>query len=108
MNRTSKKPKFISHYLVLRDLIHGVDPRKYNDTTHYLTSRVENIKCDLIKKYGLEFDESAKAYGKYAPYKPYVLIKTDQNIKKAKAALMSILNKDIKAFLGIEDEVQES
>lgn len=80
------KPPYISHYLVLKDLIAGIDPRQYNGRIRYFTSRIENIKCDLKDK-GLQFDEEATAFGTYAHYKPYVLIQNAENLKHAKALL---------------------
>ena len=99
-----KKPPFISHYLVLRDLIQGIDVRQYSDSIHYLTSRIENIKNDLVKQ-GLEFDETAIAKSKYSHYKPYVLIRTEENMKRAEKLLKRYGTMNILRFL---DEVQES
>ena len=93
-----KKPNFISRYLVLRDLIKGENVRQYNDNTVYLTSRIENIKNQL-KEAGLRFDEKAIAFGTYAPYKPYILIDDEDNMKLAEALLEKYSTPKIKAFL---------
>jgi len=93
-----KKPTFTAHYLVLKDLIAGIDPRQYSDSIRYLTSRVENIKCDLKKK-GLRFDEEIRRFGKYASYKPYVLIQDEENLKRAKALLDSYGTPQVISFL---------
>jgi len=92
------KPNFISRYLVLRDLIDGVNVRQYNDSIVYLTSRIENIKLEL-KDAGLRFDERATAFGMYAPYKPYILIDDEDNMKLAKALLERYTTPKIEAFL---------
>ena len=36
MGTQLKKPPYTSRYLVLRDLIAGVDVRQYSDVVHYL------------------------------------------------------------------------
>lgn len=76
------KPKFISHYLVLIDLIKGVDVRKHSDSIVYLTSRIENIKNSFVNE-GLLFDEKAQVKSKFSYYKPYVLVKDESNINNA-------------------------
>lgn len=93
-----KKPNFISHYLVLRDLIDGVDVRSKNDVIFYLTSRIENIKL-YLKEMGLLFDEDAKSYSTYSDYKPYILLQSEANIKKAYSLLDSLETKEILEFL---------
>ena len=98
-----KKPPYISHYLVLRDLLNGVDVRQYSDSVHYLTSRIENIKNDLVKQ-GLEFDEAAIAKSKYSHYKPYILIRTEENLKRAEKLLKRYGTANVLRFF---DEVQE-
>jgi hypothetical protein len=101
-----KKPPFVSHYLVLRDLLDGVDVRSRNDSIHYLTSRIENIKMDLVNR-GILFDEEAVVKTKYSHYKPYRLIQTDQNIKRAEKLLKTFATEKVKQFLSLaEDEVQ--
>ena len=99
-----KKPPFISHYLVLRDLIDGVDVRSKNDSIFYFTSRIENIKL-YLKEMGLQFDENAKAYSTFSDYKPYVLIQNELNIKRAYEILDRFESKEILEFIEIlEDE----
>ena len=99
-----KKPPFISHYLVLRDLIDGVDVRSKNDSIFYFTSRIENIKL-YLKEIGLQFDENAKAYSTFSDYKPYVLIQNELNIKRAYEILDRFESKEILEFIEIlEDE----
>ena len=99
-----KKPPFISHYLVLRDLIDGIDPRSKNDNIFYFTSRIENIKL-YLKEIGLQFDENAKAYSTFSDYKPYVLIQNELNIKRAYEILDRFESKEILEFIEIlEDE----
>ncbi len=95
-----KKPPFISHYLVLRDLIDGIDPRSKNDNIFYFTSRVENIKL-YLKEIGLQFDENAKAYSTFSDYKPYVLIQNELNIKRAYEILDRFESKEILEFIEI-------
>ena len=99
-----KKPPFISHYLVLRDLIDGIDVRSKNDSIFYFTSRIENIKL-YLKEIGLQFDENAKAYSTFSDYKPYVLIQNESNIKRAYVILDRFESKEILEFIEIlEDE----
>ena len=99
-----KKPPFVSHYLVLRDLIDGIDPRSKNDNIFYFTSRIENIKL-YLKEIGLQFDENAKAYSTFSDYKPYVLIQNGLNIKRAYEILDRFESKEILEFIEIlEDE----
>ena len=95
-----KKPPFISHYLVLRDLIDGIDPRSKNDNIFYFTSRIENIKL-YLKEIGLQFDENAKAYSTFSDYKPYVLIQNELNIKRAYEILDRFESKEILEFIEI-------
>ena len=95
-----KKPPFVSHYLVLRDLIDGIDPRSKNDNIFYFTSRIENIKL-YLKEIGLQFDENAKAYSTFSDYKPYVLIQNELNIKRAYEILDRFESKEILEFIEI-------
>ena len=95
-----KKPPFVSHYLVLRDLIDGIDPRSKNDNIFYFTSRIENIKL-YLKEMGLQFDENAKAYSTFSDYKPYVLIQNELNIKRAYEILDRFESKEILEFIEI-------
>ncbi len=108
----SAKPKYISHYLVLKDLIDGVDVRKYSDNIVYLCSRIENIKNDL-KNRGLHFDETAVSSSRYSHYKPYILMQDKNNIELAKTILEELKTDKIITFIEsateqLEDEVQES
>ena len=93
-----RKPPFLSHYLVLRDLLDGVDVRSENDSIFYFTSRIENIKL-YLKDIGIEFDENAKSYSKYSDYKPYILIQNESNIKRAYELLEKFESKEILEFL---------
>ena len=93
-----KKPPFISHYLVLRDLIDGVDVRDRSANISYLTSRIENIKL-YLKEMGLQFDEDAKAYSKYSDYKPYILVQNEKNLIVAYSLLEQLETKEILEFL---------
>ena len=98
-----KKPPFVSHYLVLRDLIDGVDVRSKNDSIFYFTSRIENIKL-YLKEIGLQFDENAKAYSTFSDYKPYVLIQNELNIKRAYEILDRFESKEILEFIEILED----
>ena len=93
-----RKPPFLSHYLVLRDLLDGVDVREKNDVIFYLTSRIENNKCDLVKD-GIEFIEDISKETTYSHYKPYILKPTENNIFKAKKLLDRFTSKEVLNFL---------
>lgn len=93
-----RKPPFVSHYLVLYDLIKGVDVRQYSDNIRYLCSRIENVKCDLVKK-GLKFDEEARAESKFASYKPYILKKDATNLAKAEQLLKRYGTDEVLQFI---------
>jgi len=93
-----KKPKFISHYLVLSDLLQGVDVRAKSDAIFYLTSRIENIKMDLVKS-GVEFIEDVSRESIYSHYKPYILQPTADNIERAKKLLKRYATDDVLSFL---------
>ena len=93
-----KKPPFISHYLVLRDLIDGIDVRSKNVSIFYFTFILVNIKL-YLKEMGLQFDENAKAYSTFSDYKPYVLIQNESNIKRAYELLEKFESKEILEFL---------
>ncbi len=93
-----KKPKHISHYLVLKDLLDGVDVRQYSDTITYLTSRIENIKMDLVKS-GIVFIEDVSRESRYSHYKPYILQPTRDNLNKAKELLESFASDEVLSFL---------
>jgi hypothetical protein len=93
-----KKAPYVSHYLVLKDLINGIDVREKNDVIFYLTSRIENIKCDLVKN-GIEFVEDISKETSYSHYKPYILKPTEKNILKAKKLLERFASKEVLNFL---------
>jgi len=93
-----KKPKHISHYLVLKDLLDGIDVRQYSDTITYLTSRIENIKMDLVKS-GIEFIEDVSRESRYSHYKPYILHPTTENLNKAKEILKNYASDEVLSFL---------
>lgn len=103
-----KKPPFVSHCLVLRDLIDGVDVRKYSDIVVYLTARIENIKVDLVKN-GIQFVEDITRESKYSTYKPYILYPSEENILRAKELLKTYETEEVLLFLDqkqlISDEV---
>lgn len=80
------KPHFISQYLVLRDIIEGIDVRAVDAKKVYLTSRIENIKVEF-KKHGLRFKEKAKEDSTYADYKLYILIQDEANMALAQELL---------------------
>lgn len=93
-----KKPPLVSHYLILRDLINGIDVRTYSDIVIYLTSRIENIKVDLVKN-GIQFIEDITRESKYSTYKPYILYPSEENIQKAKKLLKTYETKEVLLFL---------
>jgi len=93
-----KKPAFVSHYLVLSDLIAGIDVRQYPDMLHYNTSRIENIKNDLVKE-GIQFDEDAKALSRFSYYKPYIIIRTKENLELAEQVLKRFATDKVMEFL---------
>jgi len=93
-----KKPPYVSHYLVLKDLLDGVDVRQYSDAVVYLTARIENIKLDITKQ-GVEFVEDISRESRYAHYKPYILLPTAENINRAKELLERYKTDDVIEFL---------
>ncbi|PHS58815.1 MAG: hypothetical protein COB17_02390 [Sulfurimonas sp.] len=93
-----KKPNFVSHYLVLSDLLENVDVRAKSDIIFYLTGRIENVKCD-IKSKGVEFVEDATKESTYSHYKPYILVATTDNLYKAKELLKSYATDEVLSFL---------
>lgn len=99
------KPPFFSHYLVLKDLIAGIDVRKYPDTIYYNTSRIENIKNDLSNK-GILFDEDATAQSRYSYYKPYIIIRTKDNLELAEETLKQYATKKVLEFIANQDEAK--
>jgi len=98
MMKKIKKPPFVSHYLVLSDLLNNIDVRVKSDAVHYLTGRIENIKLDL-KKQGIEFIEDVTKQSKFATYKPYILLPTSDNIDKAKKLLDRYATDEVLSFL---------
>lgn len=93
-----RKPPYLSHYLVLKDLIDGIDVRRYSDINTYLTSRIENIKCDLVK-YGIKFIEDVSEESRYSHYKPYILFPSFENIQRAKELLKIFGTDEVLAFI---------
>ena len=102
-----KKPSYVSHYLVLKDLINNIDVRQSNDVVVYLTSRIENIKVDLVKN-GILFIEDVIKQSKYSSYKPYILKPTLENINNAKKLLKRYATKDILEFLNEPYNIEDS
>lgn len=76
-----KKPKYLSHYLILTALIND-ETVSTTDTKAFYTSRIENI-ITAFRDEGILFQEDAKAISKYSWYKPYILVKTDENLQNA-------------------------
>lgn len=99
-----RKPPYISHYLVLKDLIAGVDVRIYSDTIVYLTSRIENIKMDLLKD-GVQFIDDISKESKYSYYKPYILLPTKENIIIAEEVLIKYATSEVLDFLEVKQSV---
>lgn len=95
-----RKPPFISHYLLLRDLLDGVDVRQKDERGNYLTSRLANIKLDLTRE-GIEFEDGVTSKSKYSYFKEYKLIQTPSNLQRAKEVLTKYETKAIKDFLAL-------
>lgn len=95
-----KKPHFISQYLVLKDLIHKIDVRRFNDSIVYLVSRIENIKL-WLKSRGIDFVEDAKNSSRFANYKPYILVDSSENMKRAEELLEELETPQILAFISL-------
>lgn len=93
-----RKPPLISHYLLLRDLLAGVDVRQKDERGDYLTSRLSNIKLDL-KSEGIEFEEGVTHKSKYSHYKEYKLQNTPSNMQRAEEVLKKYETKAVKDFL---------
>ena len=93
-----RKPHYISHFLVLKDLIAGIDVRAKSDTIFYLTSRIENIKCDLVKD-GIDFIEDISKETRYSHYKPYFLVPSESNMLLAKKVLEKYETDEVVTFL---------
>jgi len=104
---TIKKPKYISHYLVLSDLLEGIDVRAKNDAIFYHTSRIENIKLNLAKR-GILFLENISKKSRYSTYKPYILLPTSGNINKAKELLTQFNTDEVIEFLNEKNNVKFS
>jgi len=96
--KKSKKPPYVSHYLVLSDLLNNIDVRAKSDVVHYLTSRIENIKTEL-KRQGILFIEDISKESTYSTYKPYILLPESENIRKAKELLKHYATDEVMAFL---------
>ena len=101
-----KKPPYVSHYLVLKDLIDGIDVRQYSDVVMYLTTRIENIKVDLIKN-GIKFIEDITRASKYSTYKPYILYPSIENINKAKKLLELYKTDEVLKFLELKQIISD-
>lgn len=102
--RRRSKPPFVSHYLVLNDLLKNIDVRAKSDIIFYLTSRIENIKLDLVKQ-GIDFIDDVSRASSYSYYKPYILEPTEDNINRAKKLLESYATNDVISFLAYKQEV---
>lgn len=100
-----KKPPYISHYLVLRDLLNGVNVKNV-PSIHYLCSSIRNIKYD-IKKEDIEFLENKYMETTYSHYKLYLLVPTEENIKKSKSLLKKYATKEVIAFLKEKEPKKE-
>jgi hypothetical protein len=76
-----KKPKHLSHYLIITALIND-EPVSTADSQVFYTSRIENIITEF-RDAGILFQEDAKATSKYSWYKPYILVQSDENLLNA-------------------------
>lgn len=76
-----KKPKHLSHYLIITALIND-EPVSTADSQIFYTSRIENIITEF-RDMGILFIEDAKATSKFSWYKPYKLVQTDGNLLNA-------------------------
>jgi hypothetical protein len=76
-----RKPKHISHYLIITSLINE-EPVSTKDSQMFYTARIENIITEF-RDAGILFQEDAKAISKYSWYKPYLLVQTDENLLNA-------------------------
>lgn len=93
-----KKPPYVSHYLVLSDLLENIDVRKFSDTIVYMTSRIENVKMDIAKQ-GVNFIEDVSRESRYSHYKPYILVPTADNLNRAKELQKRYATEDVLYFL---------
>jgi hypothetical protein len=101
-----KKPRFISHFLVLDDLLKNVDVRIKSDIIHYLTSRIENIKVDLVNS-GVLFVDDIRKESRYSTYKPYILLPTAENLDKAKELLKVYATDEVMQFLENKPHIED-
>ena len=101
------KPHYISHYLVLKDLIDGIDVRQFSDVVVYLTSRIENIKGELVKD-GIEFIEDITRPSTYSTYKPYILYPSIENLNNAKKLLEKYKTDEVLKFLETRTSTDEA
>jgi hypothetical protein len=106
--KVATKPRGVSYFLFIKDLIKGDDPRVKSPKVDYLCSRIENLKSHLKTKEGLRFDEDAKAWGVYAYYKPYILIDDEENMRLAHALLEKFGTIEVLNFLGLNSLEDES
>lgn len=93
-----KKPSYVSHYLVLKDLLQNIDVRIHSDVIVYFTSRIENIKVDLVKS-GIKFIEDVSKESRYSHYKPYILYPTKENLDNAEKLLKRYETDEVLSFL---------
>lgn len=92
-----KKPAFLSHFLVLQDLINGMDVKASLERERYYTSRLANIIMNL-RDDGILFEEDAKETTLYSWYKPYRMIKNEANIQRAKDVLKRYSSDAVESF----------
>lgn len=90
-----KKPKYLSHYLIITALIND-EPVSTADSQIFYTARIENIISEFRDE-GILFQEDAKATSKYSWYKPYILVQSDENLLNA-IALQNSYQKSIADF----------
>jgi hypothetical protein len=92
---------------VLKDLLDNIDVRQQSDIIVYLTSRIENIKVDLVKN-GIEFVDDIVRESRYSTYKPYILLPTQKNINKAKKLLDRYATRDVMQFIQQKIKIDNS
>lgn len=102
--KKNHKPPYTSHYLVLKDLINGIDVRDKVDVIHYLCARIENIKSDLVKE-GIEFIEDVLKETQYSHYKLYILVPTKENLSRAEKLLKRYATDDVLKFLNTKQNM---
>lgn len=76
-----KKPKHLSHYLIITALIND-EPVSTADSQMFYTARIENIITEF-RDAGILFIEDTKATSKFSWYKAYKLVQTDENLLNA-------------------------